>query len=135
MLAVDADAAAIVQVEAEVRHSLDGAATGGIDPVATAEQWARSEFPLRLRCIENWLTERIRGHFAAGGFLTELRPGPYLSQGEAVLNIRELFELVDGVRELKSSLEAPINRGLALEGLLRRFTPERAAGATSPGRR
>ena len=28
---------------------------------ATAERWARAELPLRLRCFENWLTERIRG--------------------------------------------------------------------------
>jgi hypothetical protein len=32
-----------------------------------------------------------------------------------------LFELMDGVRELKSSLDTPINRGLALETILRRF--------------
>ena len=29
-----------------------------------AERWARAELPLRLRCFENWLTERIR-HGAA----------------------------------------------------------------------
>jgi len=35
------------------------------------------------------------------------------------LNIRHLFELLDGVRDLKSALDTPINRGLALETLLR----------------
>jgi hypothetical protein len=39
------------------------------------------------------------------------------------LNMGHLFELVDGVRELKSALDSPINRGLALEALLRRFAP------------
>jgi hypothetical protein len=135
MLAAESDPAAIVQVGAEVRRSLDEAAGGSIDPVATAERWARAELPLRLRCIENWLTERIRGHFGGRAFLTEVRAGPYLPQAETVLNIRELFELVEAVRELKSLLETPINRGLALETLLRRIAPARAAGAMSPGRR
>jgi hypothetical protein len=44
------------------------------------------------------------------------------------LNMGDLFELVDGVRELKSSLDAPINRGLALEAILRRFAPGRVRG-------
>jgi hypothetical protein len=37
------------------------------------------------------------------------------------LNIRGLFELVDGVRDLRSVLDVPINRSLALETLLRRL--------------
>jgi hypothetical protein len=49
----------------------------------------------------------------------------------------QLFELVDGVRELKSALETPINRGLALEALLRRFVPGRGtvAAPAPSGRR
>jgi hypothetical protein len=38
-----------------------------------------------------------------------------------------LFELLDAVRELKSALETPINKGLALEHLLRRL------GSVKPG--
>jgi len=56
-----------------------------------------------------------------------------LPRAVAVLNIRELFGLADSVRELKASLEAPINRGLALETVLRQL--DRTAGATSPSRR
>jgi hypothetical protein len=37
------------------------------------------------------------------------------------LNIRGLFELLDGVRDLVSALDTPINRGLALEILFRRL--------------
>jgi DNA polymerase-3 subunit delta' len=135
MLVAESDPAAIAQVGAEVRRTLHEATAGGVDPVATAERWARAELPLRIRCIENWLTERIRGHFAGRAFFTEVGAGPYLPGPEAVLNIRELFELVDGVRELKSSLETPINRGLALETLLRRLAPGRGAGVTSSGGR
>ena len=39
-----------------------GRGGGASDPVATAERWSRAELPLRLRCFENWLTERIRAH-------------------------------------------------------------------------
>ncbi|MDB6047195.1 MAG: hypothetical protein JWM63_5746 [Gammaproteobacteria bacterium] len=137
MLAADVDPAAVVQVGAEVRRALDEASTGSADPVATAERWVRSELPLRLRCIENWLTERIRGHYEGDSFFTKVGAGPYLPGANAVLNMGELFELVDGVRELKSALETPINRGLALEALLRRFVPGRGAiAAPAPsGRR
>jgi len=46
------------------------------------------------------------------------------------LNIRQLFEVLDGVRELKSSLDTPLNRGLALESLLRRLAARGPAGVT-----
>jgi DNA polymerase-3 subunit delta' len=135
MQAADADPKLIVQLAQEVRSTLQEALAGSLDPVATAEKWARAELPLRLACTEKWLTERIRERLEGGDFLTEMRAAPYLPRGGAVLNIRELFELVDGVRELKSALDSPINRGLALETLLRRFTPVRARGAVSSGRR
>jgi DNA polymerase III subunit delta' len=123
MLAADADPKAVVQIAAEVRRTLEETVAGGGDPVATAERWARADLPLRLRCIENWLTERIRDQSGSNGFFTKVGAGPYLPQPNAVLNMGYLFELVDGVRELKSSLDTPINRGLALEGVLRRMAP------------
>jgi hypothetical protein len=39
------------------------------------------------------------------------------------LNIRELFGLLDEVRELRTTLDVPLNRGLALEALFRRLAP------------
>lgn len=131
MLAAEVDPKAVAQVGAEVRRGLEDAVAGGGDPVATAERWARTELPMRLRCIENWLTEQIRAHLSAGVFFTEVGAGPYLSGRNAVLNKADLFELVDAVRELKSSLDTPINRGLALEAILRRF---RTGGGGAPAR-
>jgi DNA polymerase-3 subunit delta' len=133
MLAAEVDPAAVVQVGGEVRRALDEAMSGSADPVAIADRWVRAELPLRLRCIENWLTERIRRSFDGEGFFTKVGAGPYLPGANAVLNMGQLFELVDGVRELKSALETPINRGLALETLLRRFAPGRSGA--SLGRR
>jgi len=123
MLAAEVDPKALVQVGLEVRRTLEEATTGGGDPVATAELWSRAELPLRLRCIENWLTERIRAHSGSDSFFTKVGAAPYSPRPNAVLNMGHLFELVDGVRDLKSALDSPINRGLALEALLRRFAP------------
>lgn len=119
MLAAGADPAAVVEVASEVRRGLEEAAAGGGDPVATAERWARSELPLRLSCVENWLTERIRGRLGGGGDFTKVRPGAHPRGPTESLDLRQLFGLLDTVRELKSSFDAPINRGLALESLLR----------------
>ncbi|MGH8294993.1 MAG: DNA polymerase III subunit delta' [Steroidobacteraceae bacterium] len=119
MIAAAADPAAVVEIAAEVDRGLEEAAAGGGDPVATAERWARSELPLRLTCVENWLTERIRGNVGGGNLFTEVRAGAHPRRHGDSLDLRQLFGLLDGVRELKSSLDAPINRGLALESLLR----------------
>ncbi len=121
MLATEVDPKAVAQVRAEVARALEDAAAGGGDPVAIAERWARTDLPMRLRCVENWLTERIRAHYGGNAFLTKVGTAPYSPGRSAVLNTVDLFELVDAVRELKSSLDTPINRGLALEAILRRF--------------
>jgi DNA polymerase III subunit delta' len=130
MLARAADPKAVVQVGAEVRRTLEEAVAGGGDPVATAERWARAELPLRLRCIENWLTDRIRAQCGQDGFLTKVGGGTYPQRPDAALNMPALFELLDGVRELKSALDTPINRGLALEAILRRFVPRNVSAGT-----
>ena len=123
LAAATADSAAIVQLGADTRRGLEDSARGAADPVALAERWSRSEPALRLRCFETWLTKRIHEGCAETPFLTEVGAGAYLQAPQTVLNIRLLFELLDGVRNLKSALDTPINRGLALEGLLRRLAP------------
>jgi DNA polymerase III subunit delta' len=121
---VQSDPALIVATAAEVRRGLEDSLGGRADPVATAERWARApDLPLRLRCFENWLTERIYGRFAAAGLFTEVGGGTYFQPPETVLNIHQLFELLDEVRDLGGALDTPINRGLALESLLRRLHP------------
>jgi DNA polymerase-3 subunit delta' len=123
MQAAQGDPAELAQVGTDTRTTLDALATGRTDPVAAAERWARSQLPLRLLCFENWLTERVRSRERAGALLAELRAGPYLSDAAASLNIRELFGLIDEVRDLRATLDVPLNRGLALEALFRRLAP------------
>lgn len=122
-LAIALNPEEIAAVGADARRTLEGLSVGEADPVAAAERWARAELPLRLQCFENWLTERIRRNERDGAFMTEMRAGPYLSAGGPVLNIRELFRLVDEVRELRATLDVPLNRGVALEVLFRRLAP------------
>jgi len=133
LMAAAGDPGEVAQVGADARETLEALARGATDPVAQAERWARAELPLRLLCFENWLTERIRRGEGQGAFLTELRAGPYLSAGGTFLNIRELFGLVDEVRDLRATLDVPLNRGLALETLFRRLIPAGRVGGGGHG--
>ena len=127
MLAAEVDPKAVLDIGQEVRQTLNDAVAGGGDPVTTADRWARSELPLRLRCIENWLTDQIRAHSGSDGFLTKVGIATHSPRAKPVLNMGYLFELMDAVRELKSALDSPINKGLALEAVLRRFALGRTA--------
>ncbi len=119
MLAQAADPEAVAALAAEVRAGLEEALAGRGDPGATAERWARAEGPLRLACIERWLTDRIRAALGAGSEIAEVRAGAHPAVPRQRVDLRGLFALLDAVRELKSSFEASINRGLAFESLLR----------------
>jgi DNA polymerase-3 subunit delta' len=130
MLLLQADPEPLAQIGEEMRRTLEALVSGRADPLATAERWARSELPLRLRCFENWLTERIRRAQGPGNLMPEVRANPYLPGTQAFLNIRELFGLLDEVRELRTALDVPLNRALALEALLRRLPP-RGAGVAA----
>jgi len=114
------DAKSVAEFAVETRRVLDETGSGRADPVLTAERWWRTDLALRLLCIENWLTDRIRRHFTRDGISVEMPSAMHLQRGPRVPNIRRLFSLVDAVQDLKSSLDTPINRSLALESLLRR---------------
>ena len=126
LLAAQVDPAVVVETARETRRDLAQAEAGEADPVALAERWARSEPKVRLACFENWLTERIRDRLLLRRQTAEMRAGAH-SGGAGRLNIRDWFELLDAVRELRSSFDAPINRSVAIESLLRRLSMSRAA--------
>ena len=117
------DPAELAAVGADTRATLEALVAGRTDPLEAAERWARSQLPLRLLGFENWLTERIRRGERDGALLTEMRAGHYLSGAAPFLNIRELFGLIDEVRDLRATLDVPLNRGVALEALFRRLAP------------
>jgi DNA polymerase-3 subunit delta' len=127
LLAAQSDPKTLIEFARETRSVLEEARRGRIDPVATAEGWARTDLALRLLCIENWLTDRIRGHFADANFSVEVHGAAHLQRGTQTPTICRLFNLTDAAQELKAALDAPINRALALESLLRQL----AAGSGS----
>ncbi|HLY53450.1 MAG TPA: hypothetical protein VKQ31_10610 [Steroidobacteraceae bacterium] len=124
MLLGEADPAAIAETGRETLETLEALAAGKADPLAIAERWARSDLTLPLLCVEKWLTERIRPDGSGPGLLAEVRAGPYLPAPGPFLNIRGLFGLLDEVRELRNTLDVPLNRALALEALFRRLAPD-----------
>jgi DNA polymerase-3 subunit delta' len=122
LFAAEADPKTVVEFACETRRVLEETTGGRADPAVTAERWWRTDLPLRLLCIENWLTDRIRRHFAGAAFSVEMGAPVHLQRGPHIPSIRRLFGLIEAVQELKSSLDAPINRSLALESVLRGLT-------------
>ncbi|MEJ1960863.1 MAG: DNA polymerase III subunit delta' [Gammaproteobacteria bacterium] len=125
-LAAEADPKAIPALGSETRRTLEELEAGSADPVATAERWHRSETALRLRCFETWLTDRIRRQLVPGAYDGISTPA-HLPRGLSIMNIRSLFELAEGVRDLRSTLDVPINKSLALELLFRRLASRSTA--------
>jgi DNA polymerase III subunit delta' len=125
MLAVQSDPQVVAEVAADVGRTLEEALSGKIDVVAAAERWQKSELPLRLRCIELWLNERIRERAARGDNVAAGGGSVVTDVRAAHLTVQALFNMVERVREMNASLDAPLNRALSLEGLLRRLGPAR----------
>jgi DNA polymerase-3 subunit delta' len=121
LAALAADPAAAASLAGEVRATLDAAAGGQLDPVATAERWSRDGHAQRLDCIENWITERVRAAARQGAGPAEMRAGAHLPAPGVALNIRALFEALDLVREARGLAETTVNKSLVLERLLWRL--------------
>ena len=125
LIAATVDPATVIGTATEVRGELQELAGGAGNAAESAERWSRSELPLRLACFENWLTDRVRAGLGVPDGLPEVRASAHSSPGR--LTIRETFELLDAVRELRSSFDVPLNRGVALEALLRRLAAREGA--------
>ena len=113
------DPGRVAELRTETLRALEEARSGAGDPMAIAERWSRSELPLRLACVENWLTQCIERGLAPHPHSTELRSGAHTRAADSVINSRDLFHVLDRVHELKAALNTPMNRSLALESLLR----------------
>jgi DNA polymerase-3 subunit delta' len=121
LFAAEVEPASVVEFARDTHRVLEETSGGRADPAVTAERWWRTDLALRLLCIENWLTDRIRRHFTGAPFSVEISAAVHLQRGREIPSIRRLFGLIDAVQELKSSLDTTINRSLALESLLRRL--------------
>ena len=119
LAAAGLDPRLIAELRRETQQVLGETLAGRADVIGTAERWSRTELPLRLACIENWLTERIRRGCGVPANAQEVRSGAHPRGGDSVMNTRALFQRLEQVRELRAALATPINRSLALESLLR----------------
>jgi DNA polymerase-3 subunit delta' len=120
--ALAADPAATRALRDEVWQSLAEARSGTLDVPGTADRWARTELPGLLGCIENYLTSRILARYAQTGQNLELRGATHLPARDLDINIPAVFEVLDGLRELRLMASTPINKALALEQLLWRLS-------------
>lgn len=129
LLLAQSDPQGLARLHEDVTGTLAGAIGGSLDPGQTAERWGRgADYELRLLCIENWLTDRIRRAAAQGRPSPEMRSGAHLSESASDLNIRSLFELLDESRELRALADTPLNRTLALERLFWKMMGMRPRG-------
>jgi DNA polymerase-3 subunit delta' len=121
LTALEVEPAAAARLRADTVEGLERTLRRQGNPAELAERWSKSELPLRLRLFETWLTNRIRAAVSKSVITAEMRPEAHLPAAKYVMNIGPTFELLEGVRELQSALEGPINRSLALELLLVRL--------------
>ena len=111
---LDADPAAIAQLHRETMTTLRDIGSGNLQPPAVAERWAKGELPIRLACLESWVTERI---LESGS----IRDVTLLSGQGIPPNICRLFELSDAVRDMRKLSHTSINKTMAVEALLWRW--------------
>jgi DNA polymerase-3 subunit delta' len=115
---LDADPAALARLRADTLDTLKDIGSGKIQPPSVAERWAdrshSKDLPVRLACLESWVTDRIL-ESASNRDLTHLS-GPGIPP-----NICRLFELSDAVRDMRKLSLTSINKGMAVEALLWRW--------------
>jgi DNA polymerase-3 subunit delta' len=122
LLAAALDPRAVLQVRDETLSGLGELVSRHADAAQLAEAWSRTELALRLTCVENWLTERIRRSLGAGTYSTEMRDGAQVAHADPRSNAPQLFDLLEQLRALRAALATPVNRSLVLESLLRSLT-------------
>jgi len=111
---LEADPAAIAQLHRDTMTTLRDIGSGNLQPPAVAERWAKGELPIRLACLESWVTERI---LESGS----IRDVTHLSGQGIPPNICRLFELSDAVRDMRKLSHTSINKTMAVEALLWRW--------------
>ena len=92
--------------------------SGKIQPPGVAERWAdrshAKDLPVRLACLEIWVTDRIRE-------TASIRDATHLSGQGRPSNICRLFELSDAIRDMRKLSLTSINKAMAVESLLWRW--------------
>ncbi len=115
--ALTLDAAAVATLDAQMRDDLADLASGAADPTLLAERWLKSDPPLRLAWLENWVTGRLRNALLGGDSRQSAEPVP-LPAALLKPKMRATFELLDAIREFKRLASRGLNPQSSLEALL-----------------
>jgi DNA polymerase-3 subunit delta' len=117
LLALELSQIGIAGLEAEMRDDMNAIGAGAVDLTMLAERWTRSNLPLRISWLENWITRRVH---ACLGAPNSRQSAERVRLPAALLKpkIRALFELLDATRDLRRLATTGMNQQLALEALL-----------------
>jgi DNA polymerase-3 subunit delta' len=117
LLALEMDAAAVAQLDADMHQSLKQLEAGSVDVTLLAERWMHSNPKLRITWLENWITRRVHECMSAGTSHQSAEP---VRLPAALLKpkIRALFELLDAAQQFRRLASTGMNQQLALEALL-----------------
>jgi DNA polymerase-3 subunit delta' len=114
----------------EMRRGLfEAIATNQYDPLGMAAAWCTDRTAERLAWLERWVEELIRRQVAEGDPVNNNRDSR-LPRGEAGVNIRAAFAMLDRIREARALLEGSANTQLLIEDLMVQFV-ETLAGRTA----
>ena len=120
--ALEGDPAGLRQLRDDTWRLLREALKGSLDVVRTADAWSKDALPLRLNCIETYLTRRVLEGPELLGHSVELRAGTHLSGPDLEINVASALGLLDGGKELRQQAGTTLNKALAVERLLWRFS-------------
>jgi DNA polymerase III subunit delta' len=115
---LDADPAALARLRADTLDTLREVGSGNIQPPRVAERWAErsavKDLPVRLACLESWVTDQILQS-------ASIRDVTHLSGQGRPPKICHLFEFSDAIRDMRKLSHTSINKSMAVEALLWRW--------------
>ena len=115
---LNADPTALARLRTDTLDTLGEIGSGKVQPPGVAARWAEKnqlpDLPVRLACLESWVTDRILES-------ASIRDVTHLSQQGRPPKICHLFEFSDAIRDMRKLSHTSINKAMAIESLLWRW--------------
>ncbi len=115
---LNADPTALARLRTDTLDTLGEIYSGKIQPPGVAARWAEKsqlpDLPVRLACLESWVTDRILES-------ASIRDVTHLSGQGRPPKICHLFEFSDAIRDMRKLSHTSINKAMAIESLLWRW--------------
>jgi DNA polymerase-3 subunit delta' len=115
--ALELDRAGAAPIAREMADLPAALARGAVDVVGVAERFAKQLPAVRLRWIENWVTDRLRSQLAGPG-AGHTPAGPDLPARARTRHIQSLYGVLDGTRAAQAALGGSANVPLLFERVL-----------------